>query len=914
VRAICHFETSFYKLKFQGGIKLNFKDFLDLNQCRMNEIEKDFVELVFFPYAGENGLDYLKVQTPFEDSLLKKRKLDFTIETNNYKYVIEIDGYTYHAEGAQRVSPDYFDDLLVKQNDLILNGWKLLRFSYNQVRTDSIICIDTLRRAFKSDPEINPIFVGRGELVPTYPQKQALESVEYYRKLGKEKGIVVLPTGIGKTYFSAFDAHRINGRTLFIVHRDTILKQAFDSFDDVWKGVTKGFFNAIEKDTTSQVIFASKDTLYRDGNLELFSPDAFDYIIIDEAHHSAAQTYKKIIEYFKPKFMLGMTATPDRQDRANILELFDYNLFYEMDQRDAIESGYLTGFKYYGLKDTIDYTKIKHNGRRYDVADLGRKLNIKERNQAIYDKFIDLCPDAKALGFCVTIKHAEDMAEFFRENSIAAQAIHSDTSLLSPAQRQAYIQDFRDNQLQILFTVDVFNEGADFPDIEALLFLRPTESKTIFTQQLGRGLRLSPYKEHVIVLDFIGNFKKADRIKDYLKSGGYNSGDQQKDGKGGQGGNRFGEKGFLDYPLGCEVHFDESVEELLNRLEEQNKEITNEDLIENYYAVKEAIKRKPSQSDINTNEVSKYKLSWYIKHFGSWSKFLESIGEATKASYHYPQGTHLGHIFYAIKSIGDKNLDIRLHTDTVYPESGLTTYGRKSRYVLWACMELDLIFDDRDPESSGDKTRYQNLTSKGKTLYNTLNKYVTDTDFYDFVDESKAEVSWSMLHSESYFNDFIKGIPTVERLELLRTFLDMDAVIHMLKFLFHVSQNKEIFNRTNDIYNLFFDTPFVKHYFEINGIKQDSEEGAKRRLPFILNILEAFKIIEFADRSTIKVINLPLVNILFSEDIERQNGNKEAVVNYYSGKTLPDSGGLSELRSLFGKDFLTSNYFIKSLK
>ena len=131
-------------------------DFIQENESKMNDIERRFVEDVFYPYAGENGLDYLKAQTPFEDSECRTRKLDFTVDTNRFRYVIEIDGYTYHAEGAQRVSPEYFDDLLQKQNDLILNGYILIRFSYNQIRNHPDVCINTLRRSFKADAEINP--------------------------------------------------------------------------------------------------------------------------------------------------------------------------------------------------------------------------------------------------------------------------------------------------------------------------------------------------------------------------------------------------------------------------------------------------------------------------------------------------------------------------------------------------------------------------------------------------------------------------------------------------------------------------------------------------------------------------------------------------------------------------------------
>ena len=241
------------------------------------------------------------------------------------------------------------------------------------------------------------------------------------------------------------------------------------------------------------------------------------------------------------------------------------------------------------------------------------------------------------------------MANYFKEKGIAAEAVHSDTTRLSPELRQAYIQDFRDNNLQILFTVDIFNEGVDFPDVEALLFLRPTESKTIFIQQLGRGLRLNPYKTHVIVLDFIGNFKNVERIKDYIKGG---TGDTGSSGDSASG-KSFGTKEFIEWPLGCEVHFDESVEELFRKIEEENREITKQDLVDNYYEVKEKIKRKPTQDDINKEDISKYKVSVYRNLFGSWNNFIKEIGEATLASYHYPQGTHLGHIFYIIKTLGD---------------------------------------------------------------------------------------------------------------------------------------------------------------------------------------------------------------------------------------------------------------------
>ena len=879
---------------------MTLQEFLAANEGKMNEIERIFVEDIFYPYAGENGLDFLKAQTPFEDSECRTRKLDFTVTTNRYSYVIEIDGYTYHAEGASRVTPEYFDDLLMKHNDLILNGYILVRFSYNQIRNHPDLCMSVLRRTFKPDAQINPYHLHHDDFTPTYPQQRALDSCEYYRSTGMNRGVVILPTGMGKTIFAALDARRLNLRTLFIVHKNDILTEAYEKFNAVWPDASKGFFNASEKDTTSQLIFASKDTLYRDGNIDLFQPDDFDYIIIDEVHHSSCTTYKRITDYFRPRYMIGLTATPERQDRADILELFDYNIYYELPQRDAIESGYLSGFKYYGLKDDIDYSKIKHNGIHYDVADLGRKLNIPERNEAIFQKYMLHSPGKKAIGFCVNIQHAIDMASFFAAKGIPAAAVHSDTTLLSTERKKALIQDFRDNALQMLFTVDLFNEGVDFPDVEALLFLRPTESKTIFIQQLGRGLRLSPNKSHVIVLDFIGNFKKAENIRQYITGGAGGA-------SSGSGTKKFGVKEFLDWPTGCDVHFDESVEELFRARDEATREISDEELRENYYAVKEAIRRKPSPNDMNNEELSKHKLSVYRNHYGTWNKFLEAIGEATKASYHYPQGTHLGHIFYIVKTLGDG-----VFTDLVNPELYIaadgvsTTLARQTRYKIWACMELGILYDDRNPEETIDADTFRNLTPAGKTLYRILNEYVEDPDFYSFKTGGKTEISWSMVQDEAYFNAFIRNLPKGEQDKLAEIFLQMDAVKHMLVYLFHENKNATTFSK-NQVYTNYFTAPYISEYFEINGIEVPSLEGAKRRLPFILNILDAFSVVTLS-RSNFDICKLPLHSCLFVTENNSIEENIAAVQNYYQHGTVPEKEQLSELRMKFGSAFLSPAY------
>ncbi len=885
---------------------MKLQDFISQNKSKMNEIEQTFVEDIFYPYAGENGLDFLQAQTPFDDSQCRTRKLDFTISTNRYRYVIEIDGYTYHAEGALRVTPEYFDDLLMKHNDLILNGYILIRFSYNQIRNHPDVCINTLRRSFKADAEINPYYQHSSDIQPTIPQQRSLDACEYYRGVGLNKGVVILPTGMGKTIFAALDAKRLNCRTLFIVHKNEILREAYEKFSFVWPDSSKGFYNANEKDTHSQIIFASKDTLYRDGNLEQFKPDDFDLIIIDEVHHSSCTTYRKIIDYFTPKYMLGMTATPERQDRADILELFSYNVYYELSQKEAIEGGYLSGFRYYGLTDDIDYSKIKHNGIKYDVADLGRKLNIPERNEAILRKYQEIVPNTKAIGFCVDINHAISVAAFFTSHGIPAKAVHSDTKRLSEVEKKSIIQDFRDGVLQIVFTIDLFNEGVDFPDVETLLFLRPTESKTIFIQQLGRGLRLNPNKTHVTVLDFIGNFKKAANIRDYIKGAAFGGTDE------GTGHTSFGVKDFLDWPLGCDVHFDSSVEEIFKAADAAEHVITQDELIDNYYAVKEKIERKPVAEDMNNETISAIKLRHYQNTYKTWNKFLEAIGEATMASYHYPQGTHLGHIFYLINTLGEGQFTDLISPELYISENGLTKLARQTRYKVWACMEIGFLYDDRNPDKAADGITFTHLTPKGKALFDILKKYVTDPSFYNFREGGKTEVSWQMAHNESYVNEFVRTLPIDDRNKLEKSFLIMDAVKQMLIYLFRENKNKCEFVKS-EVYSNYFNAPYIQHYFEMNGISLPTVEGAKHRLPFILSILDAFGIIEFTGASKFRIIRFPLTRVLFEEtkaEIEPSD-LLAATSKYFSDRTQPDPSTSIVLKQLFGTDFLSDRYSIK---
>ncbi len=273
---------------------------------------------------------------------------------------------------------------------------------------------------------------------------------------------------------------------------------------------------------------------------------------------------------------MGLTATPERMDKKDILPFYDNNIIFRMDQKEAIEMGYLVPFHYYGFKDNIDYSKIYFNGFKYDVNDLNKLLMIKDRDNAVIKKFKEMGKSRKSIGFCISIEHADWCAKSFQDAGINAKAIHSklDDSETSfdVKKRDQLIKDFRKNKYQVAFVVNMFNEGVDFPDVECLLFLRPTESKTIFIQHMGRGLRISPGKENVLILDFIGNYRTAGMVLSGLGlSGG--TGDLKKIKKN--------SKELYYYSNnGCEVEFENEVIDVFKKLEANATKKVRKELID----------------------------------------------------------------------------------------------------------------------------------------------------------------------------------------------------------------------------------------------------------------------------------------------------------------------------------------------
>jgi superfamily II DNA or RNA helicase len=330
----------------------------------------------------------------------------------------------------------------------------------------------------------------------------------------------VLPTGAGKTILAAMDTVQADAKKiLFIVHSRDINLQARDEFAKV-RGIDEkyGFLNGYEKDFDADILFANIQSLSRPDNFARLIDREFDYVIVDEAHHVGAKSYESTISKLKTKYLLGITATPIREDGKDVPAFFGKNIVYQMKVKEAIEKELLVPFGYFGIHDNVDYSKLKWNGYKYGENDLNKALIIEDRDRKIIAKFKEMCGVRQTIGFCVSIKHCYSMAEKFNNAGIPSVAVTSETS---KELREQYKADFKKGKYQVIFAKDVFNEGIDFPNIQAELFLRPTWSERVFWQQLGRGLRRAPGKANVLVLDFIGNYKGANKIREYFKRQGF---------------------------------------------------------------------------------------------------------------------------------------------------------------------------------------------------------------------------------------------------------------------------------------------------------------------------------------------------------------------------------------------------------
>lgn len=347
--------------------------------------------------------------------------------------------------------------------------------------------------------------IAEQKIKPNYMQRKALKELNRNRAIGVSRSLIISATGSGKTYLAAFDALNFApNKLLYVVHEGSILRKSLETFQEVFGGLkTCGMYTGEAKEIEADFLFTTNVSMCR--YLSLFDKKEFDYIIIDECHHAVADTYRQIIEYFEPEFLLGLTATENRMDNKDVAELFGNNIPYELRLRDAIINDLIVPFHYYGIRDELVNYDLSDVSERRLIAQISDVDNCEFIHQQIESHRLE-GQKLKALAFCRNIQHARMMADNMGD--------YYHTAFLSGQNNtgeriRAYNDLQSDNkELEILFAVDILNEGVDIPGVNMVLFLRPTESSTIFIQQLGRGLRKYPNKYYVTILDFIGNSYK----------------------------------------------------------------------------------------------------------------------------------------------------------------------------------------------------------------------------------------------------------------------------------------------------------------------------------------------------------------------------------------------------------------------
>ncbi|MFD3276526.1 DEAD/DEAH box helicase [Aquirufa echingensis] len=460
--------------------------------------------------------------------------------------------------------------------------------------------------------EITP--AGKKKISPNVMQVEALANLKKLRSEGNDKALLISATGTGKTYLSAFDAKEFNPkRLLFVVHRANIAEATHRTFEQVF-GFEKemGFYSGTRKEAEKDFIFSTIQTISKEENMSKFSPDHFDYIIIDESHRAGADSYLKIVNYFNPKFLLGMTATPERTDGFDIFSLYDHNIAYEIRLQKALEIEILSPFHYFGVTDlTINGQEVEEKSDFNLLTSNERVTRIIEQSQ-FYS-----CDDGNIRGlvFCSKVEEAKALSEQFERRGFKSIALSGESS---DEQRNTAIDrlesDDPADKIDYIFTVDIFNEGIDIPRVNQVIMLRPTQSAIIFVQQLGRGLRKSEGKEYLTVIDFIGNYSNNFLIPIALFGDtSYNKDNLRKLIAGGSN----------QIPGTSTINFDKIAKEKIYAAIDQSNFSLKKDLIKDYDLLKYKIGQSPMMLDFLHHGSRDPFL--YVEYSGSYFQFVSTI-------------------------------------------------------------------------------------------------------------------------------------------------------------------------------------------------------------------------------------------------------------------------------------------------
>ncbi|MFC4660776.1 DUF3427 domain-containing protein [Oceanobacillus aidingensis] len=455
------------------------------------------VEVRLTNLKGFHSKGYIFDHNSYYSLIVGSSNLTAQALKENYEWNVHLTSY--ENGSVIRHFKEQFEDIWADAVILTEEWIMAYEQSYQPVDLQAATKVIELPEIYETNPLEEALTI-----TPNKMQQNALEQIEALRQDGHDKGLVISATGTGKTYLSAFDVRNVAPkRMLFIVHREQILRKAKSDFQRVLGGLDNdfGILSGSSKETDAKYLFTTIQTISKQETLSTFDPELFDYILIDEVHKAGASSYQRVIDYFKPKFLLGMTATPERTDDFNIYELFNYNIAYEIRLQEALEEDMLCPFHYFGVTD------IEYDGKLVDGTTIISNLITEERVNHILEKidYYSYSGDCvKGLIFCSRKEEAKELSEVLNNRGFRTVPL---TGADSQDFRLHQVERLENGALDYIITVDIFNEGIDIPSINQVVMLRQTQSSIIFIQQLGRGLRKHPSKEFVTIIDFIGNYK-----------------------------------------------------------------------------------------------------------------------------------------------------------------------------------------------------------------------------------------------------------------------------------------------------------------------------------------------------------------------------------------------------------------------
>jgi superfamily II DNA or RNA helicase len=469
--------------------------------ARASQPEDDFVAL-FAQVFGFEKTQLLAPEYPVADIYGTTRYIDFALKAAGRMIAFEVDGPTHYAP------PDFdlgkFEDDLLRQNSLIHEGWQVFRWSDRElaknpdrVKDQLSLFLDRVPGLLELD-DFLPKQTGASIDLRKH-QRDALHWLEKIRAEGKTIALLEHATGSGKTVTAISDARRVGPRVLYVAHRKPLVEQTARELRRLWPEVTHGKILGGTWQPDRDTVCASIQSLT--NRLSELPADAFRYLIIDEAHHAAAGSYQELLGHFCPSFTLGLTATPDRPDGRPILEIFR-DAAHRLSLEEAIRREELVPIRCVRVKTNVDLTRVRFNEVQYNRQDLEQTITVPARDRLIVDTYLDHVPTRKAVAFCVNVRHAEEIARLFLERGVPARSV---SGAMPVGAREDVLKAFADGELRMLCACDILNEGWDCPDVEVLLMARPTLSKIIYMQQLGRGTRKAPGKESLVVFDFVDN-------------------------------------------------------------------------------------------------------------------------------------------------------------------------------------------------------------------------------------------------------------------------------------------------------------------------------------------------------------------------------------------------------------------------